>query len=170
MRRRAWSFLTPASPLKPASQSHLSTGFHSHHPSPSTTTCLGAAAVWPHPLRGLCPTVSSLHWLGRGRPRPVTSFPGHAHSGWSRGALSVVPEPPPHSLKIVALPVVLSQTGLSGLGSWGWWGGRLGTAGHLMEWERPPAPRAGPGTRSPVASLPLDSWSDRLWPGSQGSL
>lgn len=41
-----------------------------------------------------------------------------------------------HSLKIVALPVVLSQTGLSGLGSGGW----AGTAGHLMGWERPPWP------------------------------
>lgn len=76
-----------------------------------------------------------------------------------------------HSFKIVALPVVLSQTGLSGLGSWGVWGGgrggSLGTAGHLMGWERPLAPRAGPGARSPVAFSPqtpgwthcnLDPW------------
>lgn len=62
-----------------------------------------------------------------------------------------------HSLKIVALPVVLSQTGLSGLGSWGGGvlgGGSLGTAGHLMEWERPLTPRAGLGPGSPTTFCP----------------
>lgn len=38
---------------------------------------------------------------GLGRPRPVTSFPGHAHSGRSRGVLSVVPEPPPQASEAV---------------------------------------------------------------------
>lgn len=54
-----------------------------------------------------------------------------------------------HSLKIVALPVVLSQTGLSGLGSWsGGLGGvgkeSLGTGGYLALAQGlllPPVPR-----------------------------
>lgn len=34
------------------------------------------------------------------------------------------------------------------------WGGSLGTAGHLMGWERPLALGAGPGARSPIAFCP----------------
>lgn len=122
------------------------------------------------------PVCSSLPSL---QPERLPPPPCLGHSGLKLKLLWARPPPPSatglilikqheeaespglHSFKIVALPVVLSQTGLSGLGSWGvcvWGGGAvrggsLGTAGHLMGRERPLAPRAGPGARSPIARL-----------------
>lgn len=53
------------------------------------------------PPTSCAPSLLERALLGRGRPRPVTSFPGHAHSGRSRGALSAVPEPPPQASEAV---------------------------------------------------------------------